>query len=256
MTGAFIPGPQDLDAYRRRIGYDGPLEPNLDVLKALHERHTFSIPFENLDIAAGVRIHADPGRSFEKLVRHRRGGWCLEQNGVFASVLRAAGFDVDVLGGRVWRGGRLSYPHSHMTLRVNLDEPWLADVGFGGRIAGPLRLPDRGDQAYGARIYHIDNDGDQWFLAAGEPGSETDAYTFRLQPRAFPDFEEANEWLQTSAESRFTRGDIVSIATAGGRVTLAGTRLIVTEGETREEHEVPAAERASTLAARFNISLD
>ena len=252
---AFIPDGAGIDAYRRRIGYDGPLEPTLDVLKALQERQTFSIPFENLDIAAGTRLQVDPKHNFQKLVEHRRGGWCLEQNGVFASVLRAIGFRVDVLGGRVLRAGRLSFPNTHMTLLVHLDEPWIADVGFGGRVLGPLRLAERGQQVYGIRSYHVDNDGDQWFIGAGEPGNETDTYTFRLQPREFSEFEGANEWLQTSPDSRFTLGDIVSLATPSGRVTFGGRRLIVTEREHREEREVTPAERRAMLEARFNITL-
>lgn len=255
MPPRFIPGPVDIDAYRRRIGYEGPLEPTLDVLKALCQRQTFSIPFENLNISAGVPLLVDPRHNFEKLIRQQRGGWCLEQNGVFASVLRAAGFELDILGARVWRGGNLSYPNSHMTLLVHLDEPWIADVGFGGRILGPLRLADRGEQVYGIRTYHVDNDGDQWFIAAGEPGSSTDMYTFRLQPREFADFEDANEWLQTSPESRFTLGDVVSLATPSGRATLGGSRLIITEGEDRQEREVSPAERRATLEERFNIHL-
>ena len=35
MDTGFVPTAAEIDAYRRRIGYDGPLEPSLEVLKAL-----------------------------------------------------------------------------------------------------------------------------------------------------------------------------------------------------------------------------
>ena len=44
----------DVDAYLRRIGYDGPRQPSLEVLRGLHRSHLYSVPFENLDIALGM----------------------------------------------------------------------------------------------------------------------------------------------------------------------------------------------------------
>ena len=39
----------DLDAYCRRVGYDGPRSATLDTLRALHRLHPQAIAFENLD---------------------------------------------------------------------------------------------------------------------------------------------------------------------------------------------------------------
>jgi len=43
MTDSF-----DLPRYFARIGYDGPAEPTLDVLRRLHRLHPQAIPFETL----------------------------------------------------------------------------------------------------------------------------------------------------------------------------------------------------------------
>ena len=43
----------DLDAYFGRIGYDGPREPTLAVLRAIAFRHPDAIPFEKLGIVPG-----------------------------------------------------------------------------------------------------------------------------------------------------------------------------------------------------------
>ena len=43
----------DLDAYFARIGYDGPREPTLAVLRAIHQKHPDAIAFENVDVLLG-----------------------------------------------------------------------------------------------------------------------------------------------------------------------------------------------------------
>ena len=244
----------DIDAYLRRIGYAGPREPTLATLRGMHRAHFYHVPFENLDILARRRIEVDGAVNFAKVVNERRGGFCLELSGLFARVLRELGFVVDVLGGRVMGDGKLSEPLSHMTLLVHLEEPWIADVGFGGRIGMPLRLAERQPQEFESRQYVVANDGDHWFVTCSEPGSPAGMYTFTLQPRAFDEFHEVCTWLQTSPDSRFTQGAIASLATDTGRRTLAGDRLITTNGSVRDERIVASDdERTSILREQFGL---
>ena len=80
------------------------------------------------------------------MVRHRRGGYCYEQNGLMAYVLAQLGFDVDLLGGRVvWMNTSGTLPAmTHLTLAVTVpgvDGRYLVDVGFGGQtLSSPIRL--------------------------------------------------------------------------------------------------------------------
>ena len=56
-----------------------------------------------------------------------------ELNGAFAALLRTLDFRVTLLSARVAReDGSASPEFDHMALLVDLDEPWLADVGFRG----------------------------------------------------------------------------------------------------------------------------
>jgi N-hydroxyarylamine O-acetyltransferase len=246
----------DTQTYLERIGYSGDAAPTLETLRAMHRAHFYRVPFENLDISCGVRIEVKEGVVFDKVVQRRRGGFCLELTGLFAMALRALGFSVDVIGARVMSDGYLSTPMSHMILIVHLDEPWIADVGFGGRVAEPLRLNERAEQVFGTRRYVVSNDGDHWFVTCSESGSPTMSYLFTIQPRAFEEFEGVCDWLQTSPDSRFTQGDIVSLATPSGRYTLADRMLIITSDGNREEHQVTSAdERSRILRERFGIDL-
>jgi N-hydroxyarylamine O-acetyltransferase len=135
----------DLDAYFARIGYDGPREPTLAVLRAITQKHPDAIPFENLDVLLGRGISLDPAAIDAKLITAGRGGYCYEQNGLLKRVLTAIGFDVTGLMARVlWMApaGAPARPRSHMVLGVEIDgETWLADSGFGGCVlTAPLRL--------------------------------------------------------------------------------------------------------------------
>ena len=80
--------PLDLPAYLRRVDYAGDLSPSRATLDALHLAHATAIPFENLDILLGVPIRLDLASLQAKLVAGRRGGYCFEQNALFACVLR------------------------------------------------------------------------------------------------------------------------------------------------------------------------
>ena len=122
----------DLDAYLRRIGYSGDLQPTRAVLVALHLAHATHIPFENLDVLLKRPIRLDLASLQAKLVTAGRGGYCYEQNGLFAAVLRELGFAVTPLAARVRYRVTLALPRTHMTLLVQAGgEGFLADVGFG-----------------------------------------------------------------------------------------------------------------------------
>src|SRR5262249_13238611 len=91
----------DLAAYLKRIGQAGALQPDYATLAALHLAHATHIPFENLDILLGRPIRLDIGSLQEKMVRGARGGYCFEQNLLFAAALEAIGFRFTQLAGRV-----------------------------------------------------------------------------------------------------------------------------------------------------------
>ena len=125
-------GTLDLDAYLQRIGYAGSRAPSRATLDALHLAHATHIPFENLDILLGRPIRLDLASLQAKLVAGRRGGYCFEQNRLFAAALEALGYAVTPLAARVRFGATSILPRTHMTLQVEVDgSRVLADVGFG-----------------------------------------------------------------------------------------------------------------------------
>jgi N-hydroxyarylamine O-acetyltransferase len=251
----------DVRAYLDRIGYQGNASPTIETLREMHQAHFLNVPFENLDIARGVRIEMDEAGNFAKVVKNRRGGWCFELTGLFAMALRELGFQVDLLGARTLFEGRLGHPMDHMILIVHLEEDWIADVGFGSRVAEPLRLSERQPQFAAQRRYVVENDGDHWFVTCTEPGTGAGVnpnamYIFTMQPRVLDEFGDVCNWLQTSPDSRFVQRDIVTLPTATGRVTLAGGRLITIDDGNRNERQISSPdEERKILQDRFGITL-
>jgi N-hydroxyarylamine O-acetyltransferase len=249
----------DVARYLERIGYAGSLEPTLATLRGLHEAHYRAVPFENLDIALGRPITLDEAALFAKIVERRRGGFCYELNGLFAALLRALGFRVTLLSAGVLSSlhGVFGPEFDHLALRVDLAEPWLADIGFGEGFVYPLRLDERGEQHDPGRVFRI-TERDDWHIleARDDAGNLQSQYRFTLTPRALADFAAMCHYQQTSPDSGFTKRSTCSLPTPTGRVTLSGSRLILTNNGVREETELPGeAARAAALRERFGIVL-
>jgi N-hydroxyarylamine O-acetyltransferase len=245
-------------AYLDRVNYPGPTTPTADTLRDLHRAHLLTVPFENLDIGLHRTIPCDETAAVRKVVENRRGGFCYELNSAFAALLHALGFTVTLLSARVARAdGTASPEFDHLTLRVDLEKPWLADVGFGDSFRDPLPLKFDLEQEQDGRKYRLLNDGETVYMErTGPDGEWTRQYSFTQTPRQLSDFAAMCHYHQTSPESHFTRGDLCTLATADGRVTLSGRKLIQTKNGKRSERELGSNEEwQAVLQECFGIIL-
>jgi N-hydroxyarylamine O-acetyltransferase len=264
----------DTQAYLDRIGYRGTLDPTDTTLAALQRAHLLAAPFENLDIHLGRPIVLDHAALFDKIVRRRRGGFCYELNGLFATLLRELGFDVTLLAAGVARAdGGFGPEFDHLALlvrgaevngtrslapnsRSSLPTPWLVDVGFGDSFRAPLRLVAGEEQPQDGRAYRLARDGDQWTMWELGDDAWAPQYRFTLQPRAFAEYTGMCQYHQTSPDSSFTRKRVCSLATPSGRITLSDLQLIVTEQGTRTERALAGEDEFRlVLRERFGIEL-
>lgn len=117
----------------------------LPFLQALVRHHTSSVPFENLVLhyAVNKRVTLNGSDLYKKIVQQGYGGRCMENNTLFATVLRTLGYEVRNCGGRVART-MCPFPEArqyqsntydgwnHMLNLVPLDGEWyVVDVGMG-----------------------------------------------------------------------------------------------------------------------------
>jgi len=252
----------DLDAYRRRIGYAGPLAPTLETLRALQELHPAAIPFEALDVLTGRGIDISPQAVDAKLIEARRGGYCYEQNGLFKRVLQAIGFEVEGLIARVnWNAPADAPPRppSHMALRVTIDgAPWLADVGFGSCVpTAPLRLDTNDPQPTAHETFRLVPEGPELQLEADIAGRWAPVYRLLPSPILDADYELANWYTATHPESHFRHRLIVTRTTPEARHVLAGGKLTVRSADGTAERRILDADQIEReLAERFLLQVE
>lgn len=247
----------DLEAYIARIGYTGALEPTIETLQGIHRAHALTIPFENLDILLGRSIRLDLGSLQAKLVAGRRGGYCFEQNTLFAAALEALGFEVLPLGARVRSGREPTGARSHMALAVDIaGGQWLADVGFGGEgLVDPLPFGGEEPVRQGVWTYRLDPEEDRFVVRSLHGSSWKDLYAFDLQPQLPVDYEVANHFTSTWPRSPFVKHVTVQVPGLEERALLWERFFVVQrpDGEVRIEVSDPE-QLLAILADRFGLA--
>lgn len=248
----------DVDAYSARIGTPLSGAPDFNLLRTLQEAHLKAITFENIDVVLRRPIKLDLASIQNKLVNKRRGGYCYEQNALFAAALRSAGFHVQTLEARVRTTGALQpLARTHMTLRVDLDgRAWLVDVGFG--CDGPLHpVPlDGEEQNQPGRAFRVTHEADDVHVLQASTGADwRDMYAFRLTPALPADYEMANYWTSTNPNSRFLHTMTAHLTTAQARHMLRGRTYTVFRGPDVETREVSDAEALELLRSVFGLDL-
>ncbi|TPG40421.1 acetyltransferase [Sphingomonas koreensis] len=223
----------DLDGYLARIRL--PARPTVDSygLAAVQRAHRLAIPFENLDVRLGRGIAIDSAPVFAKLVTAKRGGYCFEQNRLFADALGALGFQVRPLLARVWLGASDTPPLTHTLSLVTIDgQDWIADAGFGGGYAPAMPLIDgaEADAPDGARFRLREDRALGWLLEREGSAATTDGrgrgagfqpqFSFTLAEVAPADLEMGNHWTSTRPGTRFLDLVVVSIVLPAGFASL------------------------------------
>lgn len=251
----------DLDAYCRRIGYAGPLDPTIEILRALQEHHIAAIPFEAIDVLLDRGIDISPGAVDAKLIGARRGGYCFEQNALFKRVLGAIGFHVDALVARVrWRAEPGAPPNapSHMALRVESDGgEWLVDVGFGANVPPmPLRLDISDEQPSRHETYRLIQFGSGFLLQMLVNGRWQPLYDLSPEPLLDSHYEPFNWFTSTHPNSHFRRELIVARTTPQARYALLDNRLTVRGQDEAERHYLSANDIEHALGEIFGFEVE
>ncbi|KPI40521.1 N-hydroxyarylamine O-acetyltransferase [Cyphellophora attinorum] len=137
--------PLTLPATQKLIS-DSPIA----ALRKLHLLQLAFAPFGSIAMHYSPHriVSIDPDYLYHKIVHRRQGGYCMELNCFWSTVLRSLGFDVYIAGARVSKAemgsqgshGFGGYGHQVTIVRIE-GEKWLSDVGFGGRMSlEPVKL--------------------------------------------------------------------------------------------------------------------
>jgi N-hydroxyarylamine O-acetyltransferase len=246
----------DLTVYARRIGFAGAMRPTAECLRALHLAHATHVPFENIEVLMRRPVRLDLTSLWKKLVEDGRGGYCFEQNTLFAAVLEEAGFRVRRLAARVRMGAVGTRPRTHMLLAVEADgRQWLCDVGFGGdALLCPVAWIPGETSAQFAWKYRLVEEAPGYVLQTWRENAWVDLYSFTMEEQFAVDYEVANYYTATYPDSFFRKQLMVHLPAPDVRVTLVGRRLI--ERRPEGASEVVLADDAAVLevlATRFGM---
>lgn len=250
--------PIDLGAYLDRVGHTGPLGTTHATLAALQAAHMARVPFENVDVRLGRPIRLDLDSLQAKLVRGRRGGFCFEQNTLFAAVLRAVGFRVHTLEARVRPPEATApLPRTHMTLRVDFEgRSWISDVGFGAD--GPLHpvpLDGAPSEQPGGTYRVAREEADVLVLRRGGRGGWRDLYAFTLRPALPIDYEVACYFTATHPGSPFVKTLTVQRSEYEVRHILRGRTYTERRGGEETTREIPWEEIPALVHGPLGLEL-
>ena len=217
---------EQIEQYLSRIGIDHAERPSADFLARLHYAHLQNVPYENLDILAGIPLSLAVPDLFDKIVLRRRGGFCFELNRLFGELLRDLGFVVTDYVARYWGGGDGTVPkRRHHVLRAGTsDGEFLCDVGVGARI--PLypvpyesgRVSEQCGMAYMLRDDDLfgkmlmERHGDGW----------RNLYSFTEEIQFACDYQFACFWCERAPDSIFNKRYMLSIRHGSTRHTFDG----------------------------------
>ncbi len=224
----------NIKEYINRINYKGDLKPDLSVLNALQAHHIFAVPFENLDIHYGKPIVLDIDKFYQKIVIEKRGGFCYELNGLFHHLLKEVGFNSKMISARVYDHKKRQFGEEfdHLAIIVELDQTkYLVDVGFGEFAAHPLIIQSNVVQEDQRGQFSIEKENDIYTVFKIKGDSKNIEYKFTDKDRTLNEFQGMCQYHQTSPDSHFTQRKLITRPTPGGRITLTGNRLKITEND-------------------------
>jgi len=249
----------DLAAYFARIGYTGPREPTLAVLRALQLQHMIAVPFENLDVLLGRHISIEPSAIQKKIIHDKRGGYCFEQNSLFRDVLRAVGFIVTPLLARVRWQVPADYrtPLTHMVLRVEAEgRSWLVDVGMGGVcITGPLAFDTEAEQSTPHEPRRLLNRAGTTLHQLRSGNDWMDVFEFTQAEPAPMDFELGNWYSCTHPRAKFMNNLVVTRVERDRRVIIFNCDFTLRHPDGRAETKNIGSpdELLELLAKQFHL---
>lgn len=246
----------DVEAYLKRIGYSGPVKHDVQTLEKLQRTHMTAVPFENLSVFSRSGVRTDEQWSLNKIVVEGRGGWCFENNGAFAALLTAMGFDVLRLGAAVLLDGP-SQRIDHLCLEVGLNEPHLVDVGFGDSFIRPLALNRRGPQDGGTGTFEFIASTQGLTLSEHVDGVPHARYRFKRVGHVMNEFDNISDHLSSDPTLHWSTKPFATRLLEGGpdRVTLLSDRLKITRAGETIESPVTGDDWDQTLWDWFRLRL-
>jgi N-hydroxyarylamine O-acetyltransferase len=228
---------EQIRKYLDRIEYRGDRKVNLKNLTYLQKLHLTHIPYENLDPMNGVPISLQPQGLYEKMILHRRGGFCFELQGLFCCLLRSLGYHVAQFAGRFMDERGVIQMRRHRILE--LTDGLIQEDGIS-------RYCFQKDMFYGSVLMQKER-GKEWKPLLG----------FTEEIQTDDDFVMPSFYCENHPESTFNKYMKVSIFTGKNDLTIVGNTYKVYESARVAESRLISSreEAVRILKEKFNIEV-
>jgi N-hydroxyarylamine O-acetyltransferase len=244
-------------AYLDRLGVEAE-GPSIDALCRLHRAHVERVPYETFWIHLAQGWGIDAAESTRRVATTRRGGYCYQLNGAFATLLTTLGYQVSVHVAGVHEAGgpAASTLRNHAALVVdglasdtNPGGRWWVDAGLGDALHDPMPLRDgvvaQGPMRFGMAAVAADGLGD-WHLTH-DPSGSFSGVTLVDAPVSMDVFAARHHFNATSPESGFAKTVTAQRRHATGMTLVRGCVL------TQREGEVPTTRTCETLREWLDV---
>lgn len=254
---------QQIARYLDRIGITGPFLHTQETLTRIVRAHYATVPYENLDVLAGVPIDLSEDALYDKIVTRHRGGYCFELNAALGALLDGMGFAVEHLTGRFIMGepaGIMPMRRHHILLVTLADGQYLVDAGImreSCRAAHPFKVGV--EQSDGVASYRLSEDAVFGYVLeqAYSGWDYAPMFGFTLERQYPDDFVMPSFYCEKHPTSPFNKGYMVGIRTMDGSYNLVGNAFkTLVGGDIVETKTIADEDIPKVLADVFGLKLD
>jgi arylamine N-acetyltransferase len=216
----------------------------LQTLRKLQLWQLAAVPFGNLVLHYSPHhaVSLDPYTLFTKIVERKMGGYCMENNAFFATVLRSLGYNLYTTGARVSSGLEATHKDpggysgwSHMLLIVNIrGQKYAVDVGFGSSgPTEPILLKD------GERVGTVPTSEGRLSYQSIAPFTDSSQKLWVFEVRNSPDSPWFSQYCFPEIEFLPEDYSVMNYSTSQGRTSWFTQRIVLTRIILDENQEKP-----------------
>lgn len=246
-------------AYYQRLGIMIPpkLLPDGETLSILHRNHVMMIPYENTDYLTRHITPCDHESQFREIILKRRGGMCMDNNTLFAELLKAIGYRVTCCSSMIChRDATQLRTHAMLIVEDDMGVCWWCDVAnpfF--RYSEPIPFAEDKEFSVPGGMLRIEKDMQgKYVLSKKEHGAWSDTFRIEHEGVTTEDLNEIKYSIMTKyPANHLCFQEVFSIVTPEGRRTLNGTIYRESAAERLYQYEVPS-EYMPWAYAQFGLS--
>ncbi|MCF2859315.1 arylamine N-acetyltransferase [Pseudoalteromonas sp. SMS1] len=146
-----------LAIYLSKLDIQDAISNDLILVGKLIQAHINRFSFSSFNAMQNKILSTSDDELFERLIVQQQGGYCFEHNKIAMLALRAMGFNVSPLLGRVLLNGTKTNARTHRLTQLTFQgNTYLVDVGFGVKTPRiPIPIERSANIAEGINEYHI-----------------------------------------------------------------------------------------------------